>query len=181
MSFLSLVALVSASKAASPAWKGLHVDPWGNNALRIRFSLKNSPPYNGPGALSDTPPSMNGVETYISSSRWSSGDLSLSLAQDTLTLARGNVKLADITLAFSVKSVGSQKNVTTLTVATASASAKPTSYFGFGEHENGKLDQVPLGLKSWREKSIKFASKHAKSIKFEVEIHNSISSSCPFV
>lgn len=142
MAFLSLVAIFSARAATPPVWKGLHVDPWGKNALRVRFSLTDNPPYNGPGALSAQAPSMFGVETYTSPSRWSSGDLSLSLDQDTLTLARGNETLAEISLAFSEKTAGGQKNVTTLTVATASTSSDPTSYFGFGEHENSKLDQV---------------------------------------
>ena len=142
MTFLSLIALFSAHAATPPTWKGLHVDPWGKNSLRVRFSLTGNPPYNGPGALSTQAPSMFGVETYASPSHWSSGDLSLSLDQDTLTLARGNVTLAEISLTFSNKVVGSQKNVTTMTVATASTSAEPTSYFGFGEHENSKLDQV---------------------------------------
>ena len=147
---LSSVVILAAFGAP---WKGLQVDPWGENSLRVRFNLvSDAPAYNGPGALSPAAPagSIAGAVS-ASSSSWTSGELTLALNLQTSTFALsragGKVPLATMTLGQPTGNLRASRlamgvqNKTSLTLTSKGANA---SYFGFGEHENSRLDQVGL-------------------------------------
>ena len=133
---------------STPVWKNLSVDSWGKNALRVRFSLDGNDAYNGPGALSEKAPSMSS-RLFRADDTWQSGDLTLSLNGDELSMSRGDVALANLRLSFTSPCADASLcvNSTSLTVTTASRGTQsdlPTSYYGFGEHENSRLDQAGL-------------------------------------
>lgn len=141
----------AALTATGAPWKGLQVDPWGENSLRVRFNLvSDAPAYNGAGALSPNAPGQSGVGS-IAANVWTSGELSLALdeATSTFTLSRADGKLPMATIAMSHPTTDLSasrlamgvQNKTALTFTSFGASA---SYYGFGEHENSKLDQVGL-------------------------------------
>jgi len=81
---------------------------------------------------------------------WTNGNLGLSLnsAETELTVTRAGATIATISMAYDAAPLRKPAatgtapvNTTNVTVVTAGTDF---SYFGFGEHENGKLDQLGL-------------------------------------
>jgi hypothetical protein len=132
-----------ASLTAADNYSGLKVEPWGADTMRIRFSLDGGNAYNGPGALEETAPSNDAEHVDSVDGPWTSGNLKLSLANGVLTAERNGLKFASFSLNFSAtptKGLSDEvKNVTTFDITSAGTG---TSFFGFGEHEHGKLEQA---------------------------------------
>lgn len=144
---LGLTVILAAGHAAVPP--SIQVEKWGLDTFRIRINLDGGKAYNGPGALEETPPETgtsplsNGAEGAAAGPHWENGNLQLDLNADNVVVAHrksDGKKLATMTLTFGANKSGEVENVTTFSVNT-SGSNNAASYYGFGEHENGRLDQ----------------------------------------
>merc|ERR1712178_40855 len=105
--------------------------------------------YNGPGALEETPPEtapsslLSDIRVASPGSHWENGNLELDFMSSgdiVATRKSDGRKLATLSLSFVTKQQGEVDNVTALSVVTGGLN-NAASYYGFGEHENGRLDQ----------------------------------------
>ena len=157
MRFISFaVAALAGSTASAAAAPAIQVDAWGKNTFRIRYSLDGkAAAYNGPGALQAAAPSTTPTEARAGAgakaNSWTNGNLAIVKGADgTLTVSRAATVIASISLATGPAPAGAVPEVansTSLSITSPGAASgvptagSATSYFGFGEHENGKLDQ----------------------------------------
>ena len=97
---MRLLLLAFVALAAADSFKAIKVEPWGEDTLRIRFSLDGGAAYNGPGALEDAAPTAVSVSSGSDSADgpWTSGNLKLSLDSGTLTAQRDGVTFATFSL-----------------------------------------------------------------------------------
>lgn len=121
------------------------------------MNLDGGKAYNGPGALSDAPPpgarsgapvlrtGSTGDESdagTLARAATTNGNIGLTQNPDgTMALSRGSTHVATLSLSFAKDASGDVDNITTMTVL---SQGHNTSYFGFGEHENGVLNQRGL-------------------------------------
>jgi len=143
---IAAVIILLASLHEAAPWKRLTVDPWGNDTFRIRFNLDDAEAYNGPGALTAESPyapfASQGPLSSNNKQEWNNGNLALYLNDGVLHARRADGQvIASISLSFDERSDDVIANTTCLNIASA-GSKNVTSYYGFGEHENGKLDHV---------------------------------------
>ena len=117
-----------------------------SRADRQRFSLDGAPAYNGPGALEESAPVASAPVASASHAswsdakrQWSNGNLQLIMdGQEILAQRADGTKFARMGLTFSAQGDGERvANYTSLSVLSLGDAA---SYYGFGEHGNGKLD-----------------------------------------
>eukprot|EP00658_Telonema_sp_P-2_P004998 TRINITY_DN11875_c0_g17_i1.p1 TRINITY_DN11875_c0_g17~~TRINITY_DN11875_c0_g17_i1.p1 ORF type:complete len:692 (-),score=129.80 TRINITY_DN11875_c0_g17_i1:280-2355(-) len=156
MAHLALLILTSALPTMAARSCTFSVVPWGADSFRVRCSF-DGVAYSGPGALAGTsPPNPPEVDVPASTpdswtngaphpasdpNSWTNGNLGLSLDGGTMTLSRGgDSTLASFAVEFEdVSGAGDTVNVSTLSIVNAGAN---WGYYGFGEHENGSVDQL---------------------------------------
>lgn len=138
----------TAVTAAATRSTTITIDPWGSDSFRVRFNMDGGRPYNGPGALEDNFSASNNGRPQSTGNTYTNGNLVLSIDPPTgkLTASRAGANaliFAELDLSFTAAAADGSAvaNMTKLNVRSA---GNATGYYGFGEHENGRLDQVGL-------------------------------------